>query len=121
MSPLSLEPGLEPPASWTTAMRASVAAAATRRPATIGRRSRPAPGTLAARGQLAVHQGRMNRAFELVGSGRERRNVVDRDLRAREVLPVEHLLARRVEDVDVVRRPGVLVVEREGERLVSRG
>src|SRR6202008_5029151 len=90
----------------TKTTMAAVATAATASATRIGRRlgdgrTVGAP-TLASRGQLAVHQVRVDRALELVGSGCERRDVVGLDLRPREVGPVEDLLAGRIEDVDVL-------------------
>ena len=61
----------------------------------------------------------MDRALELVGAGLERRHVVRLLGGAGEVLAVEDLRPRVVEDVDVVGRPGVLVVEQDLERLVG--
>src|SRR5580765_2786614 len=83
----------------------------------IGRR-RLSRRTSAADGQNAKHQGRVDRALELVGPGCQGGNVVGLLPGSGEVLAVEDLLAARVEDVEVVRDAGVLVVERDLERLV---
>src|SRR5215210_5576624 len=62
----------------------------------------------------------MDRALELVASGLQRRDVNRLDLLAGKVLHVVNLLAACVEDVDVVVRPDVLVVECELEAVFGR-
>src|SRR5258705_3036540 len=69
-------------------------------------------------GQNAKHQRRMDRALELVRAGGQGGNVVGLLPGSGEVLAVEDLLAARVEHVEVVGDAGVLVVERDLERLV---
>src|SRR2546421_643280 len=71
-------------------------------------------------GQLPVHLRGMDRAFELVRAGRERRDRVVLRRRPREILVIDDLLAGGVEDVHVVRDLVVLVVEMDGEGLVRR-
>src|SRR5689334_20329166 len=73
----------------------------------------------APRGDGAGHR-RMDRADEVVGARGHRRDVVRLGRDTREDLADEEVGAARVLDVDVVRDPGVLVLELDLEPGVGR-
>src|SRR5690349_14850735 len=85
--------------AWTSTTIATVAMTAISSAIRMGRRDRgPAvvagdSATSGSRDELAVHQGGMNRALELVRAGLQLGDVVDLRRDAREVLVVDDLLA----------------------------
>src|SRR5690242_14207745 len=99
--PLAMpDPWLVPRNATATTTAAVATATATRAAINrVGRRSAVMAWDSAADGQGAVHRLRMDRALVLVGAGSEGRDRIVLRGHAREVLVVDDLLARAVEDV----------------------